>query len=383
MTLLTTPKQLARFCDSLKGAEVVTVDTEFMRERTYYSKLCLVQLAGPDAAAAIDPLAPGMDLGPLYALLADPNIIKVFHAARQDVEIFVNATGQVPAPLFDTQVAAMVCGFGEAASYETLSDKLAGVKIDKSSRFTDWAARPLTERQTTYALADVTHLRVVYEKLCALLEKSGRSDWMREEMAVLTNKATYVVEPQNVWKRLRLRADKPRLRAMVRELAAWRELEAQHLNIPRSRVLKDEPLMEIAHHAPATVEELARTRGLHASIAEGRQGKEILEAIARVKALPPDQYPPGEPRRASPKGTAAILDLLKVLLKQVSDEYGVASKLIATSDDLEAIAVEDEPGVKALTGWRRQLFGELALALKRGEIAVAVKNKKIVTLPAK
>ena len=376
--LLATTKQLARFCDAQAGADFVTIDTEFMRERTYYAKLCLVQVAGPKEAVAIDPLAEGMDLTPLYDLLADKNIMKVFHAARQDVEIFFNATKLVPTPLFDTQVAAMVCGFGEAASYETLADKLAKVKIDKSSRFTNWAQRPLTDRQVEYALADVTHLRIVYEKLVAQLIKSGRSEWMCEEMAVLTDPATYATDPYEVWKRLKLRADKPRLRALVRELAAWREREAQRLNVPRNRVLKDEALMEIMHHAPATTEDLMRMRGLHSGFAESRQGEEVLTVVARVKEMSPDQYPPNEPRRVMPNGSAAVLDLLKVLLKQVSDEHGVAAKLIATTNDLERMAAEEEPGVKAMKGWRRQLFGETALELKRGELALAIRGNKVV-----
>ncbi|MDD5586947.1 MAG: ribonuclease D [Alphaproteobacteria bacterium] len=378
--LITTTKELSRFCKSLAGAAFVTVDTEFMRERTYWSRLCLVQLAGPEAAVAVDPLADGIDLAPLYALMADPKILKVFHAARQDVEIFFNATGQVPAPMFDTQVAAMVCGFGEAASYETLAAKLAKAKIDKSSRFTDWCRRPLTERQITYALGDVTHLREVYARLNEQLEKSGRSEWMREEMAVLTNPATYQIDPQEVWKRLRLRSDKPQLRAMVRELAAWRELEAQRLNIPRGRVIKDETLMEIAHHAPATAADLAHTRGLSQGLAEGRQGAEILAAIARAKALPPERDEQEAARQKKPKVSAAVYDLLKVLLKQVSDEQGVAAKLIATSDDLERLAAEDEPDIPVLSGWRRKLFGDMALALKRGEMALAVQGKKVVVL---
>ena len=259
--LITTTDELRRFCDSLAGNPYVTVDTEFMRERSYWSKLCLVQLAGPNEAVAVDPLAEGIDLSPLYALMANPQIIKVFHAARQDVEIFVNATGVVPTPMFDTQVAAMVCGFGEAASYETLVDKLTGARVDKSSRFTDWSQRPLTDRQIEYGLADVTHLRVVYEKLKAQVEKNNRAEWVKEEMAVLLNPATYVVQPQDAWRRLKLRSDKPRLRALLREIAAWRELEAQRLNVPRGRVMKDEPLLEIAHHAPETEADLSRTRG--------------------------------------------------------------------------------------------------------------------------
>ncbi len=381
--LITTTEELARFCASLRGAAYVTVDTEFMRERTYWSKLCLVQLGGPTDAVAVDPLAEGIDLAPLYALMADTSIMKVFHAARQDVEIFVNATGQVPTPMFDTQVAAMVCGFGESASYETLAGQLAGAKIDKSSRFTDWSARPLTERQIEYALADVTHLRVVYESLCAKLAKSGRSEWVQEETAVLTSLSTYQVEPYDVWKRLKLRSDKPRLRAVLRELAAWRELEAQRLNVPRGRVLKDEALLEIANHAPSSALELARTRGLHAGFAESRQGTEILAAVARVTKMPASAYPQGEPRRSLPNGAGAIFDLLKVLLRQVSDEHGVAAKLIATTDDLETLAAEDKPDVPAVRGWRRELFGNAALALKNGELALAIRGRKVALLPTK
>lgn len=378
--LITTTEQLKDFCSSLSKADFVTVDTEFMRERTYWSKLCLVQIAGPDKFAAIDPLADGIDLSPLYELLANQEVLKVFHAARQDVEIFVNATGRVPVPMFDTQVAAMVCGFGDAASYETLADKLAGAHIDKSSRFTDWARRPLTDRQIEYALADVTHLRVVYDKLRAQLEKSGRSEWVKEEMAILLNPGTYNVEPMEAWRRLRLRSDKPRTRAVLREIAAWRELESQRLNVPRGRVMKDEALLEIAQHSPSTLADLARTRGLNHGFAESRAGAEIMEAIARASALPIAECPAGEPRKAPHGSISAVLDLLKVLLKQVCDEHGVASKLIANTDDLETIAAEDDPDVNAVKGWRREIFGDKALALKRGELALMVKKNHIVVV---
>lgn len=358
----------------------MTVDTEFMRERTYYAKLCLVQLGGPEQAVAVDPLAEGIDLAPLFALMSDTKILKVFHAARQDVEIFVNLTGRVPAPLFDTQVAAMVCGYGEAASYETLASALADAKIDKSSRYTDWSNRPLTDRQIDYALADVTHLRLVYEKLAAKLEKNNRSDWVREEMKVLTSLETYQIDPYEVWKRLKLRTDKPRRRAVLREIAAWRELEAQRANLPRGRVLKDEALLEIASHAPTDAQTLARTRGLSQGFAEGRHGTAILEAIARALSLPPEACPSGEEKRKLPSGTGAIFDLLKVLLHQASDEYGVAAKLIASTDDLERLAAEDNPDIKPLVGWRREIFGETALALKRGELALAIQKRKITAI---
>ncbi|HAX90709.1 MAG TPA: ribonuclease D [Rhodospirillaceae bacterium] len=378
--LISTTDALATFCASLRGAPYVTIDTEFMRERTYYSKLCLVQLGGADQAVAIDPLADGIDLTPLYDLLADTSIIKVFHAARQDIEIFAQASGRVPTPIFDTQVAAMVCGFGDSISYENLASSLAGAVVDKSSRFTDWSQRPLSDKQITYALGDVTHLRIVYEKLAAKLEATGRAEWVQEEMAVLTDPATYRVEPYEVWKRLKLRADKPRRRAVLREIAAWREMEAQRANLPRARIMKDEQLVDIATHAPTTTEELTKLRGLPSGFAEGRHGTAILEAINRAMALPAKDCPEGEARRIMPNGSGAILELLKVLLRQISDEHGVAAKLVATSDDLERLASEDTPEIKTLQGWRRQIFGETALALKNGDIALIVKKNKVTTI---
>ena len=378
MSLITTTQQLADFCLRQQGAEFITVDTEFMRERTFWPKLCLVQIGGAEEAVAVDPLAEGIDLAPLFALMDDPKILKVFHAARQDVEIFCNLTGRVPTPMFDTQVAAMVCSFGESASYETLAASLAGAKVDKSSRFTDWAHRPLSEKQLTYALGDVIYLRDVYLKLKTLLEKNNRALWVQEEMAVLTNPATYAAHPREAWKRLKLRTDKPRLCALVQELAAWRETEAQRVNVPRSRVLRDEALLEIAYHPPQAVQDLARIRGLSGGFAEGRQGTEILKAVAQALALPLDQCPKGEERRHVPSGLAPVVDLLKVLLKQVSEEHGVAAKLIATTDDLEDIATSDAAEIPVLRGWRRELFGTLALALKRGELVLGLKGKRVV-----
>jgi ribonuclease D len=381
MNLITTTSALAAFCDSLNGADFVTIDTEFMRERTYYARLCLVQLGGPDRAVAIDPLAEGIDLSPLFDLLANPEILKVFHAARQDIEIFVNLTGRVPCPIFDTQIAAMVCGYGDSVGYETLTGSLTGAKIDKSSRYTDWSARPLTDRQVDYALADVTHLRDIYTKLAAQLQKTGRSEWVAEEMDILKDVHTYQVEPYEIWKRLKLRSDKPRRRALLRELAAWREIEAQTSNIPRGRVIKDEQLLEIANHGPTTADELARVRGLSQGFADGRYGTAILEAIARANAVAiKDCPPPADARRKMTNGAGAVFELLKVLLRQVSDEHDVAAKLIATSDDLEALAMEDDPDIKPLQGWRRKLFGETALAFKRGELALTVQKNKITTI---
>ena len=362
--------ELAAFCQRLSSAPYITVDTEFMREKTYYPQLCLVQLAGPDEARAVDPLAPGMDLAPLFALMADPNVLKVFHAARQDVEIFLHLSGSVPAPLFDTQVAAMVCGFGDSVGYETLASQLAKARIDKSQRFTDWALRPLTEKQIQYALADVTHLRVAYEKLVRKLERNGRLDWLVDEMAELASPDTYRTDPENAWKRLKPRSSSPKFLAVLKELAAWREREAQERDIPRQRMLRDETLMEIAAHHPANVDELARTRGMGKGMVEGRMGTALLDAVKRGLALPEDQIPKPPERVELPRGLGPVVDLLKVLLKMKCDAHGVASKLVANSADIEAIAADDHAEIPALHGWRRDLFGEDALALKHGRLAL-------------
>lgn len=362
--------ELAAFCQRLSSAPYITVDTEFMREKTYYPQLCLVQLAGPDEARAVDPLAPGMDLTPLFALMANPGVLKVFHAARQDVEIFLHLSGAVPAPLFDTQVAAMVCGFGDSVGYETLASQLAKARIDKSMRFTDWSLRPLTEKQVQYALADVTHLRVAYEKLVRKLERNGRLDWLVDEMAELASPDTYRTDPENAWKRLKPRSSSPKFLAVLKELAAWREREAQERDIPRQRMLRDETLMEIAAHHPANVDELARTRGMGKGMVEGRMGTALLDAVKRGLALPDDQIPKPPERVELPRGLGPVVDLLKVLLKMKCDAHGVASKLVANSADIEAIAADDHADVPALHGWRRDLFGDDALALKHGRLAL-------------
>jgi len=383
MLLISDSEALAAFVGRQAGSEFVTIDTEFMRDRTFWPVLCLVQVAGPEEAAAIDALAPGIDLAPLYALLADPAILKVFHAARQDIEIFFHRTGRIPAPIVDTQVAAMVCGFGDAVSYETLAGKLAGARIDKSSRFTDWSHRPLTDRQLQYALSDVTHLRQTYEKLRRRIEKSGRADWVKEEMAVLTDPAIYRIEPREAWRRIKVRGDKPRFLAILREVAAWREDEAQRRDLPRSRIIKDESLIEIAAHAPSTVEELARSRGLGRGFAEGRQGETLLAAIKRGLQVKEADAPHPPPRTDLPPGLGPIVDLLRVLLKMRCEAHEVASKLVASADDLEQIAADDKAAVPALTGWRRELFGADALALKHGRLALTAAGRhiKIVELP--
>ncbi len=378
MPLITDTPSLEAFCRRQAAAEVITVDTEFMRERTYWPVLCLVQVAGPDEAVAIDALAQGMDLAPLFALVADPGVLKVFHAARQDLEIFYHLTGRIPAPVFDTQVAAMVCGFGDQTGYETLVAKLAQARIDKASRFTDWAARPLSERQIAYALADVTHLRTVYSKLRRRLEANGREGWLDEEMAVLTAAETYAVDARQAYRRIRSRAANPRFLAVLREVAAWRETEAERRDVPRNRLLRDEALTEIAHHAPTTVAELARTRGLGRKAAEGPVGSALLTAVAAGLAVPDDECPTPLQKAELPRRLGPVADLLKVLLKMKCAEWEVAQKLVASADDVERIAVlGPDADVPALHGWRRQLFGEDALRLRRGDIALAAGDRAL------
>ena len=377
MTFIAENEALGAFCGRQRGVEFVAIDTEFMRDRTYWPDLCLVQVAGPEEAAAIDPLGDGIDLAPLFKLLAAPAVLKVFHAARQDIEIFHKLMGAVPLPLFDTQVAAMVCGFGESASYETLAGKLAGARIDKSARFTDWSHRPLTDRQIHYALSDVVPLRTVYEKLQARLQRNDRSAWLDEEIRVLTDPATYALDPRESWRRFKLRGGSRRTLALLRELAAWREIAAQQRNLPRNRILRDEQVMEIAAHAPSTPADLARTRGLGKGFVEGKFGAEVLEVIRHALALPEHAHPETPPRREMPPGLGPLVDLLRVLLKLRCEEHGVAQKLVASADDLELIAAEDTAEVPALAGWRRELFGEDALALKHGRIALTAAGKQI------
>src|ERR1700733_3798844 len=381
MNLITESAALVTFCERQKGADYIAVDTEFMRERTYWPILCLVQVAGPEEAAAIDALAPGIDLAPLLALMNNPAILKVFHAARQDLEIFFHLSGAVPRPLFDTQIAAMVCGFGDSASYETLVRKLAGAQLDKASRFTDWSHRPLTERQIEYALGDVVHLRTVYERLQQRLAKNERASWFAEEMAALSEPALYRAEPEAAWRRFRLRgrADS-RFLGVLRALAGWRETAAQQRDLPRGRILRDEALIEIASHAPQRVETLMRTRGLAKGTAEGRLGKEILDAVELGLADP--DPPPAIPQKAqNPPGLGPLIELLRVLLKQRCEDFEVAQKLVASADDLEAIAADDKAEVPALTGWRREVFGADALALKHGTLALTAGRNRIELVP--
>jgi ribonuclease D len=372
MELITTTEDLNRFCESLSGERFITVDTEFIRDKTYWPQLCLVQIAGTDEAACIDPLADGIDLTALHTLLDHPDILKVFHAARQDLEIFYNLTGRIPAPLFDTQVAAMVCGFGESVGYETLASKLANARLDKSQRFTDWSRRPLNNRQLDYAISDVTYLRTIFKKLELRLEKTNRAGWLQEEMATLTDPETYKMDPEQAWKRIKSRTSTPRFLARVQALAAWREREAQERNTPRHRVLKDDAILEVAAQSPSSSQELGRLRLISRSMAEGRIGTELLAAVAKANDVADDDCPTLPPRQETPPGLGPVVELLRVLLKMKCEEFGVAQKLVASSSDLEQIAAWDDADVHALRGWRREMFGAAALDLKNGRIALSV-----------
>lgn len=378
MTMITDTASLAAACERLARHPYVAVDTEFLRETTYWPKLCVVQLAGPELAVVVDALAPGLDLAPFLALMRDERVVKVFHAGRQDIEIIFNLGDFIPHPVFDTQVAAMVCGFGDSISYDQLVNRICGHHIDKSSRFTDWSRRPLTDRQLEYALSDVTHLRDVYHYLSASLAEQDRADWVAEEMNVLTSRDTYDLKPENAWERLKMRVKRPVELAILKELAAWREREARSRDVPRSRVVKDETIYEIVAEQPTEAAKLATLRSLPKGFERSRQGEEIINAVRRALAIPRDKLPVIPRGKPMPDGAGAAIDLLKVLLKLTSENHGVASKVIATVDDLEAIAADDEADVQALKGWRRDLFGEQALKLKRGEIALSFDGKRVV-----
>jgi len=377
MTPITTTAELAGFCRKLKGQPFVAVDTEFMRETTYWPKLCLIQAAAPNAHAVIDPLAEGMDLEPFLEILRDESILKVFHAARQDVEIFNNLRA-MPRPLFDTQVAAMAAGFGEQIAYDALCRQMLKIELDKSSRFTDWARRPLSDAQLTYALADVTHLAELYPILRQRLEREGRLVWVTDEMAGLTDPANYDVDPENAWRRLRPRRHTSKYLAVYRAVAAWRERTAQLRDQPRGRILKDEAIDELATQAPTDAEALDRLRSVPKGFSGSRFGPELLAAV-REALQDPEGYAPVIERQKTPPSPAAgaVVELLKVLLKARAEEAGVASKLIATVSDLELIANDDEASTPALKGWRREAFGADALKLKRGELALVLDGARV------
>ncbi|HET7156317.1 MAG TPA: ribonuclease D [Hyphomicrobiaceae bacterium] len=380
MRLIQTTNDLSRLCERLAQHDFVTVDTEFIREQTFWPKLCLIQLAGPADEAIVDPLAPGIDLAPFYALMANDKVVKVFHAARQDLEIVWTQAHLMPQPIFDTQVAAMVCGFGESVSYVNLVKQVTGRDLDKSSRFTDWARRPLTEKQLTYALGDVTHLRDIYKRLKAELEATGRLRWLDEEMSDLTDVRIYEARPEDAWRRLKLRVKNRKGLAVLIELAAWRERAAQAQDVPRNRILRDEALYDIASQQPTETAQLSHLRSLSEGFARSSRAKEIVEAVkaglARdIKSVPPIREGSGLP----PEKTATV-ELLRVLLKACAARNKVAPRMIAGSDDLDRLAMEDEPDVPALKGWRYELFGAEAQRLKRGEVALKVANGEVVPI---
>jgi ribonuclease D len=379
-SLVTTTEELEAACLRMARHPFVAVDTEFLRETTFWPVLCVVQLASDEEALAIDALAEGLDLQPLLRLMADEGVVKVFHAARQDLEIFWKLAGVLPTPLFDTQVAAMVCGYGDQVSYSELVGSICRVAVDKSSRFTDWARRPLAEAQIEYAIGDVAYLRDVYKALTRQLTATGRRSWLDDEMKALTTPETYEQHPERAWERYRARARKPRDLAVLMELAAWRESEAQARDVPRSRVLKDDVLISLSLAAPRSLDALANLRAFPRGMERSRAGSEILEAIERGLERDPKTLPKIERERRNGANVGATVELLKVLLRQVSEESGVAGKLIATVDDLEAIASNDKADVPALSGWRRKLFGARALELKHGRLALTMENGKVVTL---
>ncbi len=376
MQPITTTSELAAACKRMAAYPFVTIDTEFLRESTYYPLLCVAQMASPAEAMVIDTLAPGIDLSAFYALMADEKIMKVFHAARQDIEIVWHAAKLIPHPIFDTQVAAMVLGYGDSISYDQLVQRITGDTLDKSLRFTDWTRRPLSDAQLRYAISDVTHLREVYLALVEDLKRRGRADWVEDEMGVLTSPETYRMEPENAWQRLKTRVRKPKELAVLIEVAAWREREAQSRDVPRARVLKDEAIADIAVQAPTSTEKLKHLRSLPKGFERSRWGEAIVAAVARglardMKTLPLQS-------RAPPAANgAAVVELLKVLLRMISEQHHVAAKVIATVDELERIAADDHAKVPALTGWRRELFGEKALALKHGKLALAIEKGKV------
>jgi ribonuclease D len=379
MQPITTTKKLAEACARLAKYPFVTVDTEFQRETTYYPKLCIAQIASSEEAVVVDALAEGIDLAPFFALMANEAVIKVFHAARQDIEICWHEAEVIPTPLVDTQVAAMVLGYGDSISYEQLVQRITGDSLDKSHRFTDWTRRPLAEAQLAYAISDVTHLRDVYIKLAADLDERGRTEWMREEMKILTSPDTYRMEPEHAWERLKTRVRKPKELAVLIEVAGWREHEARSRDVPRGRVLKDDVVGDIAIQAPTTMERLAGLRSLPRGFERSKWGEAIIEAVKRGLERDPKTLPRLERAKPLVNGQATV-ELLKVLLRMTSERHGVAAKVIATVDDLDRIAADDDADVPALHGWRRELFGEKAIALKHGRLMLAIEKNRVVAV---
>ena len=383
MNIIKTTSELSQFCDYAYNFDYITVDTEFLRERTYYPKLCLIQIAIPgdreNSAVLIDPLEGNLDLSPLYKIFLDSNIVKVFHAARQDLEIFFHDKNIIPSPLFDTQLAAMVCGFGEQVGYETLVRSICKVNLDKSSRFTDWSLRPLSNNQQQYALADVTHLRQIYEYLKEQLKRNERETWLEEELNILKNPETYITRPNEAWRRIKSRSNSSKFLAIVARLAEFRETYAQKNNIPRNRVLKDDALMELASLKPKSFDDLNRSRLLLRDARKGKIAKGILDSVKAAEDLKFEQVDYATKVPKSLNGNSALSDMLRVLLKAKSEELGVAAKLIANSSDLDSIA-SGERTVPALSGWRHQIFGREALELCDGKVGLVLQGKNITTI---
>lgn len=381
MTIITSSSALADFCQTLAALPYITIDTEFLRERTYYPKLCLIQVSGPDVeAVAIDPIAaPDIDLSPLSAILKDENIVKVMHSGRQDMEIFYKLFDFLPAPYYDTQIAAMVCGHGEQAGYEALVRSILNIQVDKSKQYTDWSIRPLSQAQITYALNDVIYLKDVYESLCAELKQEGRTKWVEEEMSAMLDTDLYDPPLAELWRKIRIKTNKPQKLALLQQLTVWREELARKRDIPRSHVMKDDTLSEIALQAPNNVKSLTRIRGISDRLADSDKGRAILKIINQTSGIPPEDCPKKEARNALPPHLQSTLEMLKMLLRIQAADRNVAAKLIAKSDDLEAIAMSNDSNLPALKGWRYEIFGEKALALKSGKIAFTLKNGNIHT----
>lgn len=377
--MITTTKELKAFCKRQKNAEFITVDMEFIRDKTYYPNLCLVQVGGiNDEAVCIDPLAKEIDMKPLWDLMLDPKILKVMHAGRQDIEIFYLATGKIPTPYFDTQIAAMVCGYGESVGYQTLVRKITQNDIDKTSRFTDWARRPLSDKQVKYALSDVTHLRDIYLALSEEIKKEKRQKWVEEEEEILLTPDTYENPPEHAWERIKLRTHKPIVISIVREVARWREEQAQEQNVPRNRIFKDEACVELAANRPKTVEELRQARHIYDKIYKNAElAESLLAAIEKGINTPKDQIPKPIKKPSLPPGIGPTVELFKVLLKLKCESHHVAAKLIANASDLELMAADDKAKVRCLKGWRKEIFGNDALALKHGKLALSVENNEI------
>jgi len=377
--LITEQQPLEEFCASLKSCEFITVDTEFLREKTYFPKLCLIQVGAPDGRAkAIDPVAGDLDLAPLYNLLFDKGILKIFHAARQDLEIFYNLTGKVVEPLFDTQIAAMVCGYGDSVGYENLVRNITGNGLDKSVQFTNWMNRPLSEKQINYALGDVTYLVDVYKHLAEELDKQGRTDWVFQEEKILNNPATYANDPYESWRRVKIKSPKPKTLAVLRELAAWREKRAQDKDLPKSWVMRDDTLADMAGQMPNNSGQLKKIRNMPGELAENHHGKKLLELIQKALNSDPKDWPQPKKKKPVPPQVAATIDILRMLLKVQCAEHGVATKLLTSTEELEMLAMSDDADVPALQGWRYEVFGKDALAVKKGELAVGLKGSKIV-----